>query len=71
LKRYNFDILYIKLEQGSLQLENEYLIQQQTILSKSATLNEMLHFKKELEKTERQREQLTDQLEVDLIISNS
>jgi hypothetical protein len=31
----------------------------------------MLHFKKELEKTERQREQLTDQLEVDLIISNS
>ncbi len=71
MKRYNFDILYIKLEQGSLQLENEYLIQQQTILSKSATLNEMLHFKKELEKTERQREQLTDQLEVDLIISNS
>jgi hypothetical protein len=31
----------------------------------------MLNFKKELEKTERQREQLTDQLEVDLIISNS
>jgi len=66
-----FNILYIKLEHGSLQLENEYLIQQQTILSKSATLNEMLHFKKELEKTERQREQLSDQLEVDLIISNS
>ncbi len=31
----------------------------------------MLNFKKELEKTERQREQLSDQLEVDLIISNS
>ncbi len=34
------------------------------LLSKSATLNDMVIFKKELEKSERQREQLSDHLEV-------
>jgi hypothetical protein len=34
------------------------------LLSKSTTLNEMITFKKELEKSERQREQLSDHLEV-------
>ena len=34
------------------------------MLSKTATLSEMVTFKKELEKSERQREQLSDHLEV-------
>ncbi len=34
------------------------------MLSKTATLNEILTFKKELEKSDRQREQLSDHLEV-------
>jgi hypothetical protein len=34
------------------------------MLSKSVTLNELVTFKKELEKSERQREQLSDHLEV-------
>lgn len=45
-------------------MENEYLMEQQSMLSKSATLNEMLSFKKELERSERKREQLTERLEV-------
>ncbi|CAF4370443.1 unnamed protein product, partial [Rotaria sordida] len=49
--------------QDRLQLENDYLIQQQMMLSKSTTLNEMVTFKKELEKSERQREQLSDHLQ--------
>ncbi len=53
----------ISIEQDRVQLEQEYLIQQQ-MLSKSATLNEIVLFKKELEKSERQREQLSDHLEV-------
>ncbi|CAF4616260.1 unnamed protein product [Rotaria sp. Silwood1] len=44
-------------------MENEYLMKQQTMLSKSATFNEMLNFKRELEKSERQREGLSDELE--------
>ncbi|CAF2893391.1 unnamed protein product [Rotaria sp. Silwood2] len=44
-------------------MENKYLIKQQTMLSKSATLNEMLNFKRELEKSEQQREELFDELE--------
>ncbi|CAF4618219.1 unnamed protein product, partial [Rotaria socialis] len=53
-----------KTEQDRLQIEHDYLIQQQMMLSKSSTLNEMVTFKKELEKSERQREQLSDHLEV-------
>ncbi|CAF2321988.1 unnamed protein product [Rotaria sp. Silwood2] len=53
-----------RAEQDRLQLERDYLIQQQMMLSKSTTLNEMVTFKKELEKSERQREQLSDHLEV-------
>ncbi|CAF0944563.1 unnamed protein product [Rotaria sordida] len=53
-----------RTEQDRLQLENDYLIQQQMMLSKSTTLNEMVTFKKELEKSERQREQLSDHLQV-------
>jgi len=34
------------------------------MVTKSATVNEMITFKKELEKSERQREQLSDHLEV-------
>ncbi|CAF0764848.1 unnamed protein product [Rotaria sordida] len=52
-----------RTEQDHLQMENEYLIKQQTMLSKAATLNEMLNFKKELEKSERQREELSYELE--------
>ncbi len=52
------------IEQDRLQLEHDYLVQQQMLLSKSTTLNEMITFKKELEKSERQREQLSDHLEV-------
>jgi hypothetical protein len=37
------------------------------MLSKSATINEIVAFKKELEKSERQREQLSDHLEVNFI----
>ncbi len=57
----------IFVEQERLQLEQEYILQQQ-MLSKSASLNEMVIFKKELEKSERQREQLSDHLEVYFII---
>ena len=53
-----------KVDQDRLRLEHEYLLQQQMMVSKSATLNEMLAFKKELEKSERQREQISDHLEV-------
>ena len=34
------------------------------MLSRSAALNEMLNFKKELDRSERNREQLVDRLEV-------
>jgi hypothetical protein len=54
------------LEQDHRQIENEYLIHQQSMLSRSAALNEMLSFKKELERSERNREQLADRLEVKL-----
>jgi transposase len=40
------------------------------MLSKSATLNEVILFKNEFEKSERQREQLSDHLEVLLIIKS-
>ncbi|CAF4693613.1 unnamed protein product [Rotaria sp. Silwood1] len=53
-----------RAEQDRHQLEHDYLIQQQMMLSKPTTLNEMVAFKKELEKSERQREQLSDHLEV-------
>ena len=39
-------------------------MQQKMMLSKSATLNELVTLKKELDKSERQREQLSDHLEV-------
>jgi hypothetical protein len=55
------------LDQDYLQVENEYLIQQKTTLSNSTTLNEMLTFKKALEKSEQKREQLSDHLEVLLV----
>lgn len=48
------------------QLENEYLIQQHSLISTSAALNEMLSFKKELEKSERKCQDLAEQLEVNL-----
>jgi hypothetical protein len=54
--------LYI--EQDHRQIENEYLIHQQAMLSRSTAFNEMLSFKKELERSERQREQFSDRLEV-------
>jgi hypothetical protein len=65
-------ILIIKLkifpfvfkDQDLARLEHDYVIQQQMMLSKTATLNEILTFKKELEKSDRQREQLSDHLEV-------
>jgi len=44
--------------------EQEYLLQQQMLLTKTNTLNDIVLFKKELEKSERQREQLSDHLEV-------
>lgn len=44
--------------------DHEYLLQQQLMYSKSSPLNELVAFKKELEKSERQREQLSDHLEV-------
>ncbi|CAF3425660.1 unnamed protein product [Rotaria socialis] len=50
-------------EHDQLHLENEYLIKQQTMLSKSTTFNEMLNFKKELEKNERNREEHFDQIQ--------
>ncbi|CAF1174346.1 unnamed protein product [Adineta steineri] len=46
------------------QLDHDYLMQQQLMFSKSVTLNELVTFKKELEKSERQREQLSDHLEI-------
>ncbi len=55
----------ILVEQDRLLMERDYLMQQQLMLSKSPTLNELVNFKKELEKSERQREQLSDHLEVD------
>jgi hypothetical protein len=54
----------MSLGQDHAQLENEYLIEQQMMLSKSATLNEMLSFEKELNKSEQQREQLSNHFEV-------
>ena len=47
--------------------ENEYLINQQTMLAKSTVLNEMLSFKKELEKSERRCEQIAQQFEVRIL----
>lgn len=44
--------------------EQEYLLQQQMLMAKTNTLNDIVLFKKELEKSERQREQLSDHLEV-------
>ncbi|CAF1033804.1 unnamed protein product [Adineta ricciae] len=44
--------------------QHDFLLQQQMMFSKSATLNELVTFKKELEKSERQREQLSDHLEI-------
>lgn len=58
------NIFFSHIEQDRLQLEHEFLLQQQMMLSKTATLSEMVTFKKELEKSERQREQLSDHLEV-------
>ena len=52
------------LEAEQRQKENEYLIQQHSRLSTSAALNEMLSFKKELEKSEQKRQQLVEKLEV-------
>ncbi len=69
-KNQNLHSIYLWfLEQDRLQLEQEYLLQQQ-MLSKSATLNEVILFKNEFEKSERQREQLSDHLEVLLIIKS-
>lgn len=59
-----FFFFFFQIEKDHRQIENEYLLQQQSMLSKSAALNEMLSFKKELEKSEIQREQLADRLEV-------
>ncbi|UJR23876.1 hypothetical protein I4U23_026848 [Adineta vaga] len=57
-------LLFVNRRQiDSLQAENEYLLQHQNILSRSTALNEMICFKNELEKSERQREQLSDRLE--------
>ena len=53
-----------RLEHDRLQMESEYLMQQQMLLSKSSPLNEIVQFKKDLDKSERQREQLSDHLEV-------
>jgi hypothetical protein len=52
------------IDHDRLRLEQDYLVQQQMMMSKSATLNEMMTFKKEFDKSERQREQLSDHLEV-------
>jgi len=40
------------------------------LLTKSATLNDIAIFKRELDKSERQREQLSDHLEVLVILFN-
>ena len=61
-------LLLPSLEQDRLQLEHEYLLQQQ-MLTKSSTINDLSVLKKELDKSERQREQLSDHLEVYFIHS--
>ena len=60
----NTILTLLSLEQERLQLEHEYLLQQQMMMTKSSTLNDMVTFKKELDKSERQREQLSDHLEM-------
>lgn len=67
-KSINKILVFLCIEQDRLLSEHDYLVQQQMMLSKSATLNEMMAFKKELDKSERQREQLSDHLEVNLFI---
>ena len=71
LDRNSSSICFSRLEQDRLQMENEYLLQQQMLLSKSSPLNEIVQFKKELDKSERQREQLSDHLEVRSTFSSS
>lgn len=56
-----FRIFHFLLESDRLQMENEYLYQQ---MSKSSPLNELVQIKKDLDKSERQRDQLSDHLEV-------
>jgi hypothetical protein len=57
-------VCFLLIDHDRLRLEQDYLVQQQMMMSKSATLNEMMTFKKEFDKSERQREQLSDHLEV-------
>jgi hypothetical protein len=45
-------------------------MQQQMLFTKSTTLNDIAIFKRELDKSERQREQLSDHLEVLFILFN-
>ena len=56
--------LILVVDPDRLEAEHDYLMQQKMMLSKSSTLNELVTFKKELDKSERQREQLSDHLEV-------